>query len=462
MSSLFETYRQTLKQSQPLGVSGRVSGVRGLSVSVSDFAAPLGAGCRIVRGERGVEGRVVGFAGGETLIMPMGPMAGICRGDRVVLASSEQTVGVGAEMLGRVVDSLGRPIDGRGSLRTETRMPIWPEPIAPMQRQRIADPLATGVRAIDAMLTVGRGQRMGIFSGSGVGKSVLLGMIGRYTSADVTVIGLIGERGREIRDFVERDLGPEGLKRSVIIATTSDQPPLVRVQAGAVATAVAEFFRNQGLDVLLLIDSLSRLASAQRQIGLAAGEPPTTKGYTPSVFNLLPELLERAGRTKAGSITGFYTVLAEGDDLAEPVSDAVRAVTDGHIFLSRDLANRGHYPAVDCLQSVSRVMRDVTSAEHREAAKEIQRQIATYSDIEELVNVGAYQAGASEEYDLAIEAMPMIRRFLAQGIAEPSALERTRDDLRTLHEWIVGRKESLAARQAQGRREKARRRSAGT
>ena len=441
--SPFEPYRQILRHVQPVGVAGRVRAVRGLTVSVSYFPAPIGAGCRIVRGSRGVEARVIGFAGDETLVMPMGAVTGISRGDRVVCSFNEQTVGVSPAMLGRVLDGFGRPIDGRGDLRIEARMPIWPEPMAPMRRRRITEALPTGVRAVDAMLTIGRGQRMGIFSGSGVGKSVLLGMVGRYTSADVTVIALIGERGREVRDFVEKDLGPEGLRRAVVIASTGDQPPLLRVQGGAVATAVAEYFRDRGCDVLLLMDSLTRLAMAQRQIGLAAGEPPTTKGYTPSVFSLLPQLLERSGSAERGSITGFYAVLVEGDDMAEPISDAARAVTDGHVYLSRDLANRGHFPAVDVLQSVSRVMIDVADEEHLDAAREVQALIARYQEVEDVVSIGAYEAGTNAQYDLAIRMMPLIRPFLAQRIDEPADFEKTRARLTELHRQITSARQQI-------------------
>jgi flagellum-specific ATP synthase len=435
--SPFEPYRRILRHVQPLGVTGRVRSVRGLTVSVSDFAAPIGAGCRVVRGERSVEARVIGFAGPETLIMPMGDVTGVCRGDRVVCTFDEQTVGVGPAMLGRVVDGLGRPIDGAGELRIEARVPIWPEPMGPMRRRRITEPLATGVRAIDAMLTVGRGQRMGIFSGSGVGKSVLLGMIGRHSAADVTVVALVGERGREVRDFIERYLGPEGLERAVVVVSTGDETPLLRVQGGAVAAAVAEHFRDQGCDVLLLMDSLTRLTMAQRQIGLAAGEPPTTKGYPPSVFNLLPQLLERSGCSDAGSITGFYTVLVEGDDLAEPISDATRAVTDGHIYLSRDLANHGRFPAVDILQSVSRVMVDVVDEPHLAAAREVQSIVALHDEVEDMVNIGAYQSGTNEPYDLAIRVMPEIRSFLAQGMAESAEFDGTRKALLDLRRQIA-------------------------
>lgn len=442
----FESHHEILRHVEPLGISGRVSGVRGLTVSVSDFPAPIGAGCRIVRGGSGVDARVIGLTERETLVMPLGAMTGISRGDRVVLASAQQAVPTGAGMLGRVLDGALRPIDGRGDFRIDRQMPIWPEPIAPMRRRRIGDQLATGIRAVDAMLTVGRGQRMGIFSGSGVGKSVLLGMIGRYTSADVIVIALIGERGREVRDFIERDLGADGLKRSVVVVSTGDEPPLMRVQAAAAAAAVAEYFRDRGSDVLLLMDSLTRLATAQRQIGLVAGEPPATKGYTPSVFNLIPQLLERSGRTSEGSITGFYAVLVEGDDLSEPVSDAVRSVTDGHVLLSRELADRGHYPAVDVLGSISRVMIDVTDREHRAAAKTVQKLIALYADVEELVSIGAYQGGVNSDYDLAIKVMPWIRQFLTQEIDEHSTTRQTGEYLQQLYRRILFEKEQTSAR----------------
>jgi len=407
-------YRQMLEHIRPVTVAGRVRAVTGLTVRVSDFSAPVGAGCRICRGSSQVEARVIGFAGAETLVMPMGQTAGICRGDRVVCSADEQAVGVSPAMLGRVLNGFGRPIDSGGEIRIDRRMPIWPEPLGPLSRRRITEPLGTGVGVIDAMLTAGRGQRMSILSGSGVGKSVLLGMIARYTSADVTVIALIGERGREVRDFIEKDLGEAGLRRAVVVASASDEPPPLRVQAAGVATAVAEYFRDQGKNVLLLTDSLTRLATAQRQIGLAAGEPPATKGYPPSVFHLLPQLLERCGRTRRGSITGFYTVLVEGDDPADPVADAVRAVTDGHIFLSRDLANRGHYPAVDVLRSVSRVMADVAAPEHRDAARQVQATLAMYEEVEDMVNIGAYREGASVAHDVAIRFAPALREMFAQ------------------------------------------------
>lgn len=435
MNSL-ESYRRIVRNVVPVGLTGRVHGVRGLTVTVGDFPAPVGASCRIVRTGRGVDARVVGFTGRHTLVMPIGQCAGICKGDRVIFTSGEQSLGVGKSMLGRIIDGVGRPIDGKGEIVCDARAAIWPAPLGPMQRRRIDQPLATGIRAIDGLLTVGKGQRMGIFSGSGVGKSVMLGMIGRYTAADVTVIALVGERGREVRDFVERDLGEEGLARSVVVVSTSEDPPLLRVQAAAVAAAVAEFFRDRGLDVLLLMDSLSRLASAQRTVALAAGEPPATRGYPPSVFNLLPELLERSGRTERGSITAFYTVLVEGDDFSEPVADAVRSVTDGHICLNRQLANQGHYPAVDVLASISRVMIDVASQPQLAAAREIQGLMAAHAEIQDLISVGAYKTGANPRADLAIAAMPLVRDFLVQSISESSPLDQTMSRLAELRGTI--------------------------
>lgn len=411
-------YMQIVRHAQPVGVTGKVAGVRGLTVSVADFIVPVGAACRINHSGRSVNARVIGFAADLTLIMPMGPTSGISRGDKVICTAGEQTVGMAPGMLGRVLNGFGQPIDGGPPLKIDSRRPIYPQSIDPMDRKRIDEPIGTGIRAIDSMLTVGRGQRMGIFAGPGVGKSVMLGMISRYTSADVAVIALVGERGREVKDFIEKDLGPEGMKKAVVVVSTGDEPPLVRVQAGAVATAVAEYFRDSGKDVLLLMDSLTRLAMAQRQIGLVAGEPPATKGYTPSVFNLLPELLERSGRTQVGSITGFYTVLVEGDDMTDPIADAVRSITDGHIWLSRALANRGQYPAIDVLESISRIMIDIVDAPHRQGAQELQRMMAVYRDIEDLVNIGAYAAGGNPQYDLAIKVQPLIREFLRQNIED--------------------------------------------
>ena len=441
---LFDPYIQIVRRLQPVGLIGRVSSVRGLKVGVSDFPAAMGASCRIVGDGRSVDARVIGFAGKQALAMPIGPMTGIARGDRVVMTSSQQTLAVGAGLLGRMIDGLGRCIDGAGPVHLDSRVPIWPEPIPPMQRRAICEPLTSGVRAIDALMTVGHGQRMGLFASSGVGKTVLMGMIARYAQADVKVIALIGERGREVGDFLHKQLDEPARRQSVVVAATSDEPPLVRVQAGAVAAAVAEYFRDQGCRVLLLVDSLTRLAAAQRQIGLVAGEPPATRGYTPSVFSLLPELLERCGRTQTGAITGFYSVLLEGDDPVDPVSDAVRAVTDGHIFLSRELAGRAEYPAVDVVRSVSRVMTDVVEPAHRSAAQELRKCLGLYRHIEELVNIGAYQAGANSDYDVAIKFMPSIRRLLAQAVEERADFQQTRQALLRLHEQIQAERKRLA------------------
>jgi len=431
--SPFDRYRQMLSQVQPVSVTGQVVSVRGLTVAVGDFPAPVGAGCRIMRGPSGLDARVIGFSGELTLVMPLGSTMGICRGDRVEGAEGQPTVPVGDQMLGRVVDGMARPIDGLSDLEPEMHMPLWPEPISPMLRRRISQPLVTGVRAIDSMLTVGRGQRMGIFSPSGAGKSVLMGMISRYCDADAIVIALIGERGREVRDFVEKELGSEGLKRAVVVASTSDQPPLVRVQAGAVATCIAEYFRDSGKNVVLVMDSLTRLATAQRQIGLVAGEPPTAGGYTPSVFGLIPELLERVGRTDAGSITGFYSVLSDGPETAGPISDAVRSVADGHVVLSVEKANRGEFPAIDFLESISRVMGEVTGERHIEAAASIRRVAALYREIEDMVNIGAYRKGNSQQFDMAVEAMPLVREFVAQ-----SAFDRPELQLSETIEALIG------------------------
>jgi len=431
--NLLETCRRKLDHATAVGVTGRVSGVRGLTVSVSDFPVAVGAGCRIQCAPGGVNARVVGFAGRETLIMPMGETGGIRCGDRVTFTSATQTVGVGEQMLGRALDGFARPIDGLGGLAVEQHAAVWPGPIEPMRRRRITETLPTGIRAIDGMLTVGRGQRMGVFSGSGIGKTMLLEMIARQATADVTVIALIGERGREVRDFIEKKSACDALARSVVIASTSDDPPLVRVQAAAVATSVAEYFRDRGCNVLLLMDSLTRLATAQREIGLAAGEPPATKGYTPSVFQLLPRLLERTGCTDAGSITAFYAVLVEADDAHDPICDAVRSVADGHVWLSRAHAAAGQYPPIDVLQSVSRAMIDLADERHLAAAAEVRRLMSRYGEVQELVKLGAYKGGANQEYDLAIAMHAGIREFMAQAMDEASGFDRTRGRLIELH-----------------------------
>ena len=405
-------------------LQGRIAELTGLTVEARDFPAPVGAQCRIcTRTADDIPAEVIGFRRDVSVLMPLGPMEGIARGDRVVCLADMPTVSVGVQLLGRVIDGAGRPIDGKGPLLCQTYRSIHSAHIGALQRIRIDTPIGTGVRAIDAMTTCGRGQRMGIFSGPGVGKSVLLGMIARNTAADVSVIALVGERGREVREFIEKDLGPEGLARSVVVVSTSDEPAPLRVRAGFVAATIAEFFRDQHADVLFLMDSVTRIAMAQRQIGLALGEPPATKGFTPSVFALLPRLVERCGRTAVGSVTGFFSVLVEGDDLSEPVSDAMRGLLDGHLWLSRSLANRAHYPAIDVLESISRIMVDVVNPDHRQAAATLTRLVAVYRDIEDLVNIGAYAAGANAEYDLAVNAKPAIDDFLRQNIDEKVAFD---------------------------------------
>lgn len=432
-------FRELLADLEPARRTGRVRQAVGLVVHAEGLAVPVGALCEIrPSGGAPVRAEVVGFRDEAALLMPLGDLAGVCRGDPVGCLSTAPRVPVGRALLGRVIDAEGNPLDGGPPPAAERRAPLHARPPDPLRRPRIAEPLPTGVRAIDALLTCGKGQRLGLFAGSGVGKSTLLGMCARGTAADVAVIALVGERGREVREFLEKDLGPEGLRRSVVVVETSDRPAPLRVRAPFAATAVAEFFRDEGADVLLLMDSITRMAHAQREIGLSAGEPPATKGYPPSAFALLPKLLERAGRSDRGSITGFYTVLVEGDDRHEPVADAARAVLDGHVWLSRDLALRGHYPAIDPLESVSRLMPDVATADHRGAAEAVRRLLAVYRDAEDLVSVGAYARGSSPEIDLALRARPEILGFLRQGIGERAPWEETRERLVALARGFEG------------------------
>ncbi len=410
---------KSIRQAIGPEIRGRISGMTGLTVEVKDFQAPVGAQCDILTRSGGlIPAEVIGFEEDVSILMPLAEMVGIACGDWVRCNQAQATVPVGNLLLGRVMDGNGQPIDGKGPLLCQLRRPVIAQALEPLERERINTPIGTGIRAIDGMMTCGSGQRMGIFSGPGVGKSVLLGMIARNTSADVIVIGLIGERGREVREFIERDLGPEGLARSVVVVSTSNESAPLRVRAGFVAATVAEYFRDQGKNVLLLMDSVTRVAMAQRQIGLALREPPATRGYTPSVFAVLPNLLERCGRGKKGSITGFYTVLVEGDDLSEPISDTMRGILDGHLWLSRDLANRGHYPAIDILESISRVMPDIVDDEHQQAARLLTHLTAVYRDIADLVNIGAYTQGSNPEYDLAVQARGAINQFLQQDIKE--------------------------------------------
>jgi flagellum-specific ATP synthase len=417
---------ETLAGLETREVVGSVSAVRGLSLLVDDLPLPVGSLVRL-RSRNGsaresgrrMRGEIVGFEGSRSIVMLFGSNDGIAPGTHVIGEQSAPTVHVGRSLLGRVVDGLGRPIDGGPRLLETVARPLNPAPTCALDRKRVREPLPTGVRAIDAMATLGKGQRVGIFSGPGIGKSTLLAAIARNTAADVNVIALVGERGREVRDFVEDALGPEGIARSVLVVATSDESPLLRVRAATLACTVAEHFRDLGADVLFMMDSITRFAQAQRQIGLTVGEQPATKGYTPSVFAMMPKLLERAGALESGgSITGLYAVLVEGDDLAEPISDAARGILDGHIVLSRKLASRGHYPAVDLLESVSRVADDVCDEHHVAARRTLVRLLAAYAESEELINIGAYARGANPDCDVAIEMKSSIDAFLRQGPRE--------------------------------------------
>jgi len=410
-------YRRRISELRTVRLAGRVAQVVGLTIEARGLDGQVGEVCEICPTNKPpLLAEVVGFREDRTLLMPLGDMEGIQPGSPVYPTRSVFRTPVGTALLGRVLDGLGRPIDGRGSLNTTETAPIYNAAPHPLRRQAIAEPLVTGVRAIDGLLTIGKGQRMGIFAGSGVGKSMLMGAIARGSRADVSVIALVGERGREVQEFVDRDLGRVGLARSVVVVSTSDQPALVRLKAAWVATTVAEFYREQGLDVILLMDSVTRFAMAQREVGLAIGEPPASKGYTPSVFSLMPKLLERAGTAERGSITGFFTVLVEGDDFNEPICDAARSILDGHIMLTRDLAARNHYPAIDVLNSISRVMPAVTSSEHRANAAKVRKLMATYEKARDLVNIGAYVAGTDPEIDAALAALPALMGFLQQGV----------------------------------------------
>lgn len=435
--SLFDSQIKMLDRTRLMRVSGRIVEISGLTVVAEGLDLPIGASCVIAPGHREpVAAQVVGFRGGQAVLMPMSDPLGTSPGDRVTSSSSLETIGVSHHLLGRVLDGLGRPMDDKGPIPADRHYPVYADPPPALSRKPIDRSVVTGIRSMDALLTVGCGQRMGLFAGTGVGKSVLMGMIARFTTADINVIALVGERGREVGDFIRKELDDDALSRTVMVVSTSDESPVLRVRASFVATAVAEYFRDQGNDVLLLVDSTTRLAMAQRQIGLAAGEPPTTKGYPPSVFALLPQLFERAGRTERGSITGLYTVLVEGDDINEPISDATRGVLDGHAWLSRTLSNAGHYPAISMLESVSRVMVDIVDAEQLKAARAVRRLLAVWADIEDLVNIGAYTRGTNAEFDVAIEMKPIIDEFLCQDMNERALAKDTRDRLIALHERI--------------------------
>lgn len=433
----FERLFATIERANPVEVSGRVKGVTGLVVRASLPEAFVGEVCLVYTGRSRVPLRaeVVGFQDGDVLLMPLGDLTNIGPSSEVVPTGRCLTVKAGPELLGRVLNGLGEPIDSavHGGLQARHDAPVTASPPDPLKRKRVQAPLQTGVRAIDSILTCGEGQRIGLFAAAGVGKSTLLGMIARNTVADVNVITLVGERGREVRDFLEHDLGQEGLARSVVVCATSDQPALVRLKAAYVGTAMAEYFREQGKRVMLLMDSVTRFARAQREIGLACGEPPARAGYTPSVFSELPRLLERAGNSEKGSITAFYTVLVAGDDMNEPVADEVRSILDGHIILSRDLAAQGHYPAIDVLQSASRVMNAVTSDAHRSAAMRLRSLLATYEKQRDLILLGAYERGSDSKVDEAIDANDAIVAFLRQGQYEKAPMASTLERLLAMH-----------------------------
>ncbi|MBO4313004.1 MAG: FliI/YscN family ATPase [Desulfovibrio sp.] len=463
-----------LKDSSPIRLYGKVNRVVGLVAEGSGLRAPLGAVCHMLPddGAEGIAAEVVGFRDGNLLFMPYGDMRGIRPGSRIRNSSLPPVFPVGPELLGRAFDAFGSPLDSGPPVSAELYVsplpaggtgqasfaaqrdaqapflpewareakekwppelaPLYTDPPSPLQRPRITDILDVGVRAINSLITLGKGQRIGIMAGSGVGKSTLMGMMARYTRADVNVIALIGERGREVVEFMERDLGPEGMARSVLVIATSDQSPLVRMRAAYAATSVAEYFRDKGMDVLLMMDSVTRFAMASREIGLAVGEPPTTKGYTPSVFSQLPKLLERAGRSEKGTITGIYTVLVDGDDFNEPIADAVRSILDGHIVLTRDLADQGHFPAIDVLRSISRLRSEICTREDILAGRSITRQMSTFRRVEDMVNIGAYARGSNAEIDSAIDNMPAINDFLCQDVGEPQFVDDCMAQMRAL------------------------------
>jgi flagellum-specific ATP synthase len=434
------TLPANLGEFQTMKVWGKVTKIVGLVVEGYCTSATVGTLCEILPLNSGdpVAAEVVGFRDGYTLLMPLGELRGLGPGSLIRVLRSSATMGCGDAFLGRIIDAMGQPIDGGHPPRVDKHMPLYALPPDPMERKQIAEPLDLGVRAINAMLTCGKGQRMGIMAGSGVGKSVLLGTMAKYSRADVNVIALIGERGREVREFVERDLGTEGLARSVVLAATSDRSPLLRMRGAFVATTLAEYFCNKGKNVLLMMDSVTRFAMAMREVGLAIGEPPTTKGYTPSVFAMLPKLLERAGSFKrAGTITGLYTVLVEGDDMNEPIADSVRSILDGHIVLSRDLAAKNHYPCIDILHSASRVMRAIVDEEHIKNSSRIREILATYREAEDLINIGAYVPGSNSKIDYAISRIDAVNDFLRQGMNEQDRLE---DSVERMKQLVLDRR----------------------
>ncbi|HAW50343.1 TPA: flagellar protein export ATPase FliI [bacterium] len=418
-----------LDRIDPIQIKGRVRQVIGLVIESEGPHASLGEICFISSGNRTIRAEVVGFLDKNLLLMPIGEMEGIRVNDEVVATGKPLMVSVSESLKGRILNGVGEPQDGKGPIVVDALYPILREPPNPLQRPRINEIFSTGIRAIDSCLTVGKGQRFGIFSGSGIGKSTLLGMLARFVKSDINVIALIGERGREVNEFIEKDLQEEGLSRSVIVVATSDQPPLLRLRGAFVATAIAEYFRDLGMDVLLMMDSITRFARAQREVGLSIGEPPATRGFTPSVFAILPRLLERAGTSEKGTITGIYTILVDADDMNEPISDNVRAILDGHVVLSRELAEKNHYPAIDILQSVSRVMIDIVDEEQERASRHIKEILAVIRDAQDLINIGAYVKGSNTKIDYALTKIDEVNNFLIQGIWEKSEYRTTVDSM---------------------------------
>lgn len=422
-----EEYSQIIKETKSVREIGKVTEIIGLIIEADGPQSSIGDLCYIYSklDEEPIWAEVVGFRHPKILLMPLGSMEGLQPGAIVVNTGAPMKIKVGEQLLGRVLDGLGRPIDNLGEINSQTLYSTHSDAINPLKRRRITEPLSLGIKSVDGFVTVGKGQRLGVFAGSGVGKSTTLAMMAKNTSADLNVIALVGERGREVREFIEKTLGAEGMKRSVVIAATSEQPSLVKIKAAYVATSIAEYFRDSGRDVLFMLDSITRISMAQREVGLAIGEPPATRGYTPSVFAQMPKLLERAGSNEKGTMTGLYTVLVEGDDFNEPISDTARSILDGHIVLSRDLAHRNHYPAVDILQSISRVMPDVTSGEHRSAAGKIRNLLAVYKKNEDLINIGAYVKGSDKNCDEAIKMMDKINEYLTQRVEDKFDYETT-------------------------------------
>ncbi len=427
----FSPYTKAAEETRAIRTCGIVQEVTGMVIKGHGPALPVGGMCSVeTKGAGAIPAEVVGFRKNTVLLMPLGEMLGIEPGSKIWAGDETASAAVGSGLLGRILSGTGEPIDDKGPLLPEARYPLYAKPLNPMERPRIDSPVDVGVRPINACLTLGKGQRIAIMAGSGVGKSTLLGMIARNTTADVSVIALIGERGRELRDFIERDLGREGLEQSVVIVATSDQPPLIRLRGAYLAMAVAEFFRDQGKDVIFMMDSVTRFAMAHREVGLSIGEPPTSRGYTPSVFAELPRLLERAGRKgEQGSITGIYTVLVEGDDMNEPIADAVRSIVDGHVVLKRELAHQGHYPAIDILSSVSRVMKDIAAPGQLQAYQKLIKVLSTYERAEDLINLGAYNKGSNPDIDYAINKIGKIRDFLTQEIDEKVSYSQSIEQL---------------------------------